>query len=364
MAKIESTRPDLASMGRGGDTMLAHINPQEAQILKMMGGSGTTNPSTGLPEYKFSLKNFIRAAAVVVSIVYPPAAMVVGTYLGATGTAAAALGAATISAGVTLATGGTPEQALTNGAAAAIGAGVSSEVASGMAQSGYSSVASGATASASGSAAQTAAKGGDIEDIGRNAIAGAVGSGISSATGYDALGRGVGAGISSKGDPTSIAIGAAAGGYRDAGFGTSANIPGRQVASAADYTRDPGVVSDSPVSDIGVIDVAGQRDPANPQIYSDFGTVNPAANRPTDSKPSAQTKPTGRTASNTQLYSSILGAGFGTAPRGLNTGMGATTTTGLTSERGAGEIESEETGGKRKNVWNEESLRFKDALGL
>lgn len=39
-------------------------------------------------------------------------------------------------------------------------------------------------------------------------------------------------------------------------------------------------------------------------------------------------------------------------------------TTGLTSYRGAGEIESPETGGKRRNVWNEASLRLKDALGL
>jgi hypothetical protein len=39
-------------------------------------------------------------------------------------------------------------------------------------------------------------------------------------------------------------------------------------------------------------------------------------------------------------------------------------TSGLTAERGAGEIEGTETGGKRRNVWNEESLRLKDALGL
>ena len=39
-------------------------------------------------------------------------------------------------------------------------------------------------------------------------------------------------------------------------------------------------------------------------------------------------------------------------------------TTGLTAARGAGEIESSETGGKRQNVWNEASLRLKDALGL
>jgi hypothetical protein len=40
------------------------------------------------------------------------------------------------------------------------------------------------------------------------------------------------------------------------------------------------------------------------------------------------------------------------------------TTTGLTAWRGAGEIEDPSTGKKRKNVWNEETLRLKDALGV
>mgnify|MGYP001227516460 CR=1 FL=1 len=41
----------MASLGRGGDTMLAHINPEEARLLKALGGSGTINPHTGLPEF-------------------------------------------------------------------------------------------------------------------------------------------------------------------------------------------------------------------------------------------------------------------------------------------------------------------------
>ena len=41
----------LAGKGRRGDTMLAHITPKEAKKLKKMGGSGTTNPETGLPEF-------------------------------------------------------------------------------------------------------------------------------------------------------------------------------------------------------------------------------------------------------------------------------------------------------------------------
>ena len=37
--------------GRGPDTMLAHITPKEAALLRAQGGSGTTNPMTGLPEF-------------------------------------------------------------------------------------------------------------------------------------------------------------------------------------------------------------------------------------------------------------------------------------------------------------------------
>ena len=47
----------------------------------------------------------------------------------------------------------------------------------------------------------------------------------------------------------------------------------------------------------------------------------------------------------------------------ISQGVTSGTTTSLTGERGAGEIEGE-GGTNRKNVWNEESLRLKDALGL
>lgn len=41
----------LARQGRDGDTMLAHINPREAGVLRGMGGRGTVNPRTGLREF-------------------------------------------------------------------------------------------------------------------------------------------------------------------------------------------------------------------------------------------------------------------------------------------------------------------------
>ena len=43
----------LASKGRRGDTILAHITPKEAKKLKKAGGAGTINPETGLPEFGF-----------------------------------------------------------------------------------------------------------------------------------------------------------------------------------------------------------------------------------------------------------------------------------------------------------------------
>jgi hypothetical protein len=42
----------IRSQGRGRDTVLAHITPREAALLKASGGSGTINPMTGLPEFQ------------------------------------------------------------------------------------------------------------------------------------------------------------------------------------------------------------------------------------------------------------------------------------------------------------------------
>jgi hypothetical protein len=48
----------LAQQGRNGDTMMAHVNPQEMQLLQAVGGSGTINPATGQPE--FFLKKLVK----------------------------------------------------------------------------------------------------------------------------------------------------------------------------------------------------------------------------------------------------------------------------------------------------------------
>ena len=87
----------LQSQGRNGDTVLAHINPQEARMLQQAGGSGTINPQTGLPEF-FSLRGFLGAIIPIVISYFVPGAAI-GASMGLSGTAAAMAGSAVIGAG-------------------------------------------------------------------------------------------------------------------------------------------------------------------------------------------------------------------------------------------------------------------------
>lgn len=51
MNRYRQAAQEMQRFGRNGDTILAHINPREAQMLKRMGGSGTRNPVTGAFEF-------------------------------------------------------------------------------------------------------------------------------------------------------------------------------------------------------------------------------------------------------------------------------------------------------------------------
>jgi hypothetical protein len=126
----------LASQGRNGDSMLAHITPEEAQLLYERGGSGTINPVTGLPEF---FKKFFKGVKKVVkevgNAVKKVAASPVGKIILTVGLAVAlgptAIGmtlgkagtAALVSGGVTLAGGGNLKQALVAGAMGYVGGG-------------------------------------------------------------------------------------------------------------------------------------------------------------------------------------------------------------------------------------------------
>lgn len=126
----------VASRGRSGDTMLAHINPAEARLLRSHGGMGTINPKTGLPEYGFlsgigkAIKGVFKGIAnAVKSIVKSPigkvlATVALATFLGPAGVGiASSTFAAPVAAGlVTAAGGGNLKQVLTSAATAYFGA--------------------------------------------------------------------------------------------------------------------------------------------------------------------------------------------------------------------------------------------------
>ncbi len=136
----------VARQGRGQDSMLAHITPREASILRSHGGMGTMNPNTGLPEFGFfdfvgdffkgvgdAIGNVVKGVVnVVKDVVSSPigkilATVALATFLGpgAFGITGLGLGAAALplaSAGVTLLGGGDLKDALISGATAYFGA--------------------------------------------------------------------------------------------------------------------------------------------------------------------------------------------------------------------------------------------------
>ena len=130
----------LASKGRGGDSMLAHINPEEAAMLKRRGGSGTINPNTGLPEFKEGALGGVfdaiggalkGVANVAKDLLKSPVGRILGTIalatvLGPAGvglTMSGATAAGLAGAGVSVLGGGSMKEALISGAMGYIGGG-------------------------------------------------------------------------------------------------------------------------------------------------------------------------------------------------------------------------------------------------
>lgn len=123
----------LASKGRYGDTMLAHITPEEAAMLRRYGGSGTTNPETGLPEFGWlskrwkDFKQSLKKNPVVRVVATVALATVLGPAIAATGlmstAAATAVAGGVAGAGVTLAAGGSIKEALVAGTLGYFGGG-------------------------------------------------------------------------------------------------------------------------------------------------------------------------------------------------------------------------------------------------
>ena len=99
----------LANQGQGGDSMLAHINPREAEVLRRMGGQGTTNPNTGLVEYKSLKKIFKTVLPVALTVFGGPLAKGIGEAMGFMSSMGSAIaGNAVLGAGTAALTGGDP----------------------------------------------------------------------------------------------------------------------------------------------------------------------------------------------------------------------------------------------------------------
>lgn len=137
IAELKPIAKAIAGYGRNGDTMLAHITPAEARMLRRRGGSGTINPSTGLPEFflKKAFKSLGKAVksfanSTIGKIVLPVA---LGFFLGPAAAAFAGVGATSVAgvaiagfvggAGSTLLAGGNLKSALKAGAIGGLTAG-------------------------------------------------------------------------------------------------------------------------------------------------------------------------------------------------------------------------------------------------
>jgi hypothetical protein len=134
----------MATKGRGGDSMLVHMTPEEVQSLQAMalknGGSLTINPDTGLPEANFLKKMLPMIAG------FALAPLTAGTSLAFLG--ATPLASALTVGGITgLATG-----SLSRGLMAGLGAYGGASLGAGLANMGSSAVGAEALAAANASA--------------------------------------------------------------------------------------------------------------------------------------------------------------------------------------------------------------------
>lgn len=176
----------LQSMGRAGDTILAHINPKEAEILRRMGGGGTINPNTGLVEFKSKIGKIIGVVASIAMPWIAPAvgSAIAGSTLGASlglsglGTAGtAALGGAAVGMGSAALQGQNPlKGALLGGVSGGIAGGMGNALGSAILPAGTNAALSGAVGAGLAGGLAGAATG---QGFGKGALSGLVTHGLS-----------------------------------------------------------------------------------------------------------------------------------------------------------------------------------------
>ena len=401
----------LKNSGRANDSLVVHLSPISAAILKSHGGLETINPITELPEYwgwSDFFAVFIPVAIIAVAVFAPQLIPAIGAYI--TGSEAAAVAILA-----------------TDGSAAAVGGALA---AAGVETSVATVTAAGAAATgASTNAINTAAQGGSAEDIAKAAVVGGVAGGAGSqvgslaaeavpslgATGAAAVGGAAKGAITPSLTGGSVGSGAAGGAIGSA-LGTeiggdAGKIIGGAAGSAAGAAAAGGDVGQSAVrggltgaagavggalrqefnpstgqmetvedtsisptpttppqpdiqeqqpsyaGDLGEITVSGSPD----LVLPDTTTTSKDNSAPTSKSTTKQNKPQlisptiVPSAGSPQVLSSVLGA-----PSSTILGQALQSSSPDPSTTGSPILDGD--GGNVRNVWNTESLRT--ALGL
>lgn len=260
----------LARQGRHGDTMLAHISPEEAALLKARGGAGTINPSTGLPQY-FSLGKLFKAVAPIAAMfVAPYLAPMLGGSMLAAGAVAGGLGSAL--------TGG---NALKGAALGALGGGLGSSVGgwanealgTGLSSAGQNVLGSGLVGGLTGAATGQ----GFVQGVLQGAAGASLGQAVGSmgGEGFQTAGRTFGNAMAAGYDPKSAAMMGGLSGLAAGTFGRpgapDATIGKAPVAPAGYGAEDLGSgLSPSDAAIEGLKTSAS----GSPGDFSRFGTTN------------------------------------------------------------------------------------------
>lgn len=245
----------LRAAGRNGDSILAHISPEEANILRMHGGSGRINPATGLPEYGWFSSLMKVIAPIALNFVAPGLGATIGGALGLTGTAASIAGGALLNAGTSALTGGDPlKGALLGGLTGGLGGVVGSTLAPSMSNTAQNLIGSGIVGGLSGAlTGGNALKGAALGALGTYAgqQLGNVGTGAVGA-GTQAAGKTFGNMMTAGYTPKEAAVGSALSGIATGMISPRINnTPGLKM-KPSDAIVDglkPTVYSDSVVTD-------------------------------------------------------------------------------------------------------------------
>lgn len=175
IANLKVAARRVQKAGRDGDTVLAHITPAEAALLKRSGGAGSINPKTGLPEFKSFWSKAWGVIKKAAPIILPFALNFLVPGLGA-------IASGFIGSGVGALIGGAkPKDALKSALFGAITGGVMSGISGAVSGTGFMSGIEGALPSGFGGPPVPAGTPGVLDRLGFNAATGTAAPAVNAA---------------------------------------------------------------------------------------------------------------------------------------------------------------------------------------